>query len=120
MKDGRRLEDLLKELARDPRLKRLMSKHRARGKAGVQIENITEILLVVLALASRFASKKRARALDELMDSIYLLVQVSVLVKENVFDRPEVSQFFSRRGQEIYSRARKFVSMVLPGAKGLR
>jgi hypothetical protein len=73
-----------------------------------------------LAIASRFATKKKARALDELMDIIFLLVQVSLLLKENIFDRPEVKKFFSQSSKEIYSLAQKYVAMVSPTAKTLR
>ena len=121
MKNGSHFKNLLKELARDPRLKRVIAKRQPRGKGGAKVENMSGILLLILAIASRFAAKKKARALDELMDIIYLLVQVSLLLKENIFDRPEVQEFFSQSTKEIYLLGQKYVAMVLPKKrKGLR
>ena len=121
MKKGSQFKGLLKELGRDPRLKRIISKRRTRGKGEARVENMSGIVLLILAIAARFATKKKARALDELMDIIYLLVQVSLLLKENIFDRPEVQEFFSQSTKEIYLLGQKYVAMVLPKKrKGLR
>jgi hypothetical protein len=120
MKKGSQFKGLLKELGRDPRLKRVIAKRRTRGKGEAKVENVTGIVLLILAIAGRFATKKKARALDELMDIIYLLVQVSLVLKENVFDRPEVKAFLSHRSKEVYSLAQECIAMVLPKTKGLR
>ena len=120
MKKGSQFKGLLKELGRDPRLKRVIAERRTRGKGEAKVENVTGIVLLILAIAGRFATKKKARALDELMDIIYLLVQVSLVLKENVFDRPEVKAFLSHRSKEVYSLAQECIAMVLPKTKGLR
>jgi hypothetical protein len=120
MKKGSQFKGLLKELGRDPRLKRVIAKRRTRGKGEAKVENVTGIVLLILAIAGRFATKKKARALDELMDIIYLLVQVSLVLRENVFDRPEVKAFLSHRSKEVYSLAQECIAMVLPKTKGLR
>ena len=120
LKNDSQFNDLLKVLGRDPRLKRVMARRRIRGKGGANVEHVTDIVLLLLAIASRFATKKKARALDELMDIIFLLVQVSLLLKENIFDRPEVKKFFSQSSKEIYLLAQKYVAMVSPTAKTLR
>ena len=120
LKNGGKLKDLLTELGRDPRVKRVIAKRRSRKKGAGKIERVTDVVLALLAIASRFATNKKALALDELMDSIYLLVQVSLLLKENVFDRREVRDFFSQSSREIYLLAQKYVAMVLPKTKALR
>ena len=120
LKNDSQFKDLLKVLGRDPRVKRVMAKRQSRGKGGRKIEGVTDIVLVLLAIASRFVTKKKARAIDELMDIIYLLLQVSLLLKENIFDRPEVKEFLSQSSKEIYLLAQKYVAMVLPKTKGLR
>ena len=120
MKKGSQFKGLLKELGRDPRLKRVIAKRRTRGKGEARVENMSGIVLLILAIAARFATKKKARALDELMDIIYLLVQVSLVLRENVFDRPEVKAFLSHRSKEVYSLAQECIAMVLPKTKGLR
>jgi hypothetical protein len=120
LKNDSQFKHLLKELSRDPRLKRVIAKSRSRGKQGGKIERAADIVLALLGIAARFTTKKRARALDELMDAIYLLVQVSFLLKENVFDRPEVQRFFRQRSRQIYSLAEQYVAVILPRTKGPR
>jgi hypothetical protein len=122
MKNGGQSKNLLKKLSRDPRLKLVIAKakRQTRGKGAAKVENVTGIFLLIMAIASRFAKKKRARAIDELMDIIYLLVQVSLVLKENIFDRPEVREFFSQSSRQIYLLAQECVAMVLPKTKGLR
>ena len=120
LKNDRQFKDVLKELGRDPRVKRVIAKRRSRRKGVGKIERVSDVILVLLAIASRFAPKKKARVLDELMDSIYLLVRVSLLLKENVFDRREVREFLSQSSKEIYSLAQKYVAIVLPKTKRLR
>jgi hypothetical protein len=120
LKNDSQFQDLLKVLGRDPRLKRVMARRQIRGKGGANVEHVTDVVLLLLAIASRFATKKKARALDELMDFIFLLVQVSLLLKENIFDRPEVKKFFSQSSNEIYLLAQKYVAMVSPKTKTIR
>lgn len=120
MKNAGKSGKLLRELSRDPELRRIIAKARrgaggkTRGQTGVKVENMTSLVLLSLGIASRFVKKKKARALDEAMDVIYLLVQVSLLLKENIFDRPEVKRFFSQSFRQIYSAAEQCVAMVLP------
>jgi hypothetical protein len=120
LKKDSQFKDLLKELARDPRVKRVIGKRRSRGKRGGKIQPEAGIVLSLLGIASRFMTKKRARAFDELVDAIYLLVQVSLLLKENVFDRPEVKRFLKQRSKQIYSLAQEYVVMILPSTRGIR
>jgi len=111
--------NVAKELSRDPRLKQAIAKARSkkRGKDVRRVDDATGVALLLLGIASRFSKRKRARAIDEAMDVIYLLVQVSIVLKENVFDRPQVKKFFSQSFRQVYSLARQFVAMVLPKAK---
>jgi hypothetical protein len=119
LKNGNQFKELLQELSRDPRLRRSIANRRSRARHSGKIERAADVLLALLRVALRFATKKKARALEELMDAIYLLVQVSLLLKENVFDRPEVQRFFRQRSRELYSLAREYVVMILPRTKGL-
>jgi len=119
MKNVSQLGKLVKDLSRDPRLKKAISRARkSTGGRGVRkVEDATGLFVLVMKIAARFAKKKKARAIDEAMDLLYLLVQVSILLKENIFDRPEVKKFFSESFRQIYSAAEEFVAMVLPAAK---
>jgi len=110
---------LAKELSRDPRLKQAIVRARRKkpGKGVRQVENATGVAMLLLGIASRFSKRKKARALDEAMDVIYLLVQVSIVLKENVFDRPQVKKFFSQSFRQVYLLGRAFVALVLPKTK---
>lgn len=111
--------NIAKELSRDPRLKQAIAKARSktRGKDVRRADDATGMALLLLGIASRFSRRKKARALEEVMDVIYLLVQVSIVLKENVFDRPQVKKFFSQSFRHVYSLARQFVAMILPKVK---
>ena len=119
MKNAGKSKNLLTKLARDPRLKRVIAKARrpGRGNARAKVESATDVFLLALTIASRFAKKKKARALDELADLVYVLVQASLLLKENIFDRPEVKDFFSRTSKRIYSIAQECVASIVPKAE---
>jgi hypothetical protein len=120
LKNNSQFKDLLKELNRDPRLKRVIAKRRSRGKDGGKIERAADVVRALLGIVSRLTTKKKARALEELVDAIYLLVQVSLLLKENVFDRPEVQRFFRQKSKQIYSLAQEYVAVILPRTKEVR
>ena len=115
MKNSNKYRKLLKELSRDPQLKQVIAKARRqpRGKAGTSVESATSTFMLISAIASRFSKKKRARALDELADTVHLLVQISFVLKENVFDRPEVKKFFRESSEQIYLFAQEWLSMIL-------
>ncbi len=115
MKTANKYRKLLTELNRDPRLKQVIAKarRRPRGKVRTNVETVTDTLLLVSGIASRFSKKKRSRALDELAELVHLLVQVSLLLKENIFDRPEVKKFFRESFEQIYLFAQEWLSMIL-------
>jgi len=119
MKKSSAVRNLMKALGRDPQLKQVIAKARrqTRGKGRATVENVTGLFLLMLEIVARFSKKKRARALEDLMDTIYLLVQASLLLKENIFDRPEVKEFFSKRSKQVYLFAQECVDMVLPKGK---
>lgn len=96
------------------------ARHKPAGKGAAKVESVAGVFLIMLDLASRFVKKKKARALEEARDTVYLLVQVSIVLKENVFDRPEVKKFFSDSFRQIYRSGRQLVAMALPKTKGVR
>jgi len=121
MKKAAGFGKLVKDLSRDPRLKKAVAKaaRHPRSKGVRKAEDAAGLFVLLTKIASPFLKRKKARALQDAMEMIYLLVQVSVLVKENIFDRPEVKIFFSESLRQIYSTAEEFVAMVLPKAKAV-
>lgn len=118
------LSDLVRQLSRDPSLKRVIAKvrHQSRGKGRTELEKVTDLYLVLVAIMAQFSRKKRARTLEEHMNVVAFLVQLSLAVKENIFDRPEVKQFFDRSSKEVYRAVRKCIAMLVPekGPSGSR
>lgn len=129
MNKTRQIGKLVKELSRDPRMKKAVAKaaRQARGPGVSKVEDVAGMAVLMMKIASSFAKKKKARAIGEAMDMVYLLTQVSIVLKENIFDRPEVREFFRESFRQVYAAAEEFVSMVLPkketgkaGTKGAR
>jgi len=118
LKKDSQFKELLKELSRDPRLKRVIAnadpverKAAKSNRRGYRPDSLGNCFPL--------NDQEEGRALEELMDAIYLLVQVSLLLKENVFDRPEVKRFFRQRSKQIYSLVQEYVVMILPRTKGV-
>jgi len=119
MKDANGVRTLVKKLSKDPQVKQAIAqaRRRSRSKNRAEVEGVTNMLLLALAVAARFSKKKKARALDDLGDLLYVLVQASLLLKENIFDRPEVKKFFSKSSKQLYALAEGFVAMISPKTK---
>src|ERR1039458_3720180 len=119
MKKGRQFKNFKENLDQDLYLKRAISKARRQthrktaNKAADKAGNLADFFFVSLAIASRFVSKKTARTLEEILVLVYLLVQAIILLKENVFDRPDVQEFLSRQSKHILATARTYVDQVL-------
>lgn len=122
LKGTKEFTKILRELGRDRRVKRAIIKARreirrnGKEKAG----SFAGFFLLIMAIAFRVLRRKKARAIEELIDILFLLVQVSLLLKENVFDRPEVRAFFSQHYKQISSISQEYVAMLLAKAKEFR
>jgi len=109
------LRRVVKELSRDPQVKRVIAKGRrqsrgkgslgkgSRAKGATTVESLLDTYLLLLAIAARFSRKKKARALEKHMDLVRFLTQASLLLKENILDRPEVRKFFRQSVKRVYS-----------------
>lgn len=102
-KNATTLRNVVKELGRDPQVKHVIAKgwRQSRGKGTSAIESLVETYLLLLAISARFSGKKKARALEKHMDLVHLLTQASLLLKQNIFDRPEVRRFFRQSGKRV-------------------
>ena len=110
---------LLQELSKDPRIKKVIGQAKARLKNENSLKalGVTDFLILLIAVFSKFLSKKKARILEDLIEPLLLLFQVSLILKENVFDRPEVREFFSKHSSKIYKTAREYVAKALAKTK---
>jgi len=122
MKDATRLRKALKELSADPELRHVIARARrgsAKKRPG-QIESLAGLYLLAAAIVARLSKRKRARALDEHIDIVRFLVQLSLLLKENVLDRPEVRKMFSRSAERISLVTRASLGLATPKRKRQR
>jgi hypothetical protein len=96
-------KSLLKKLSEDPKLREAI---RAIGKnSDKNFAALSQGLASTLLLAGRFVGKGRMRTLANVIDAAVFLVSLSLLIKQNVFDRPEVREFFSRVWKDISKTA---------------
>jgi hypothetical protein len=122
MRNATKLSKLLKALSRDPRLRKVIAqaRRRSRNTLGSQVESLVNVYLALSTIASGLSKKKKARAIEEHIDLVYFLVQLGLLLKENVFDRPEVQDFFSRGVKQIYQATNASLGKVTLQRKRIR
>lgn len=85
---------LLKKLSEDPKLREAISMI---GKnSDKNFAALTQGIATTLLLAGRFVGKARMRKVTNIIDAAVFLISLSLLIKQNVFDRPEVRAFFKR------------------------
>jgi len=121
MKNATRFSRLLQELSREPRLKRAIIRARRRSsKSRSHLENLADLGVLLSTVAAQFMKKKKARALRQQTDVVHFLVQVSLLLKENVFARPEVREFFTRSARRIDRAARATLGASKAKKRGSR
>lgn len=87
-----RFRVLLKELARDPQVRKALDKISEKSKMGQHVKALKDFLPFVTKFSK--IGGRRAAALSEHLTLIILLFELSILLKTNIFDRPEVQKFF--------------------------
>lgn len=87
-----RFKKLISDLSRDPKLREAINKINEKSRLGQHVKALRDFLPFVAKL-SRLGGKKTA-ALGEHLSLIVFLFEISILVKKNVFERPEVQRFF--------------------------
>lgn len=88
-----RFKELIAQLAQDPKLKAAIGKLNEKSQIGLHVKSLKDFLPFVTKL-SKFGGKKTLLVAEHLTLIIFLF-ELSVLVKTNVFDRPEVRKFLS-------------------------
>lgn len=113
--NSKKIAQLLSDLSKDPKIKTAIDQLKSNYSADPahKISNIKDIALVALKLGAKFTGRKGARLVQETLDAIGLLIQISFLVKTNIFDRPEVQAFF----KEMWSGIQMNSSVAFSAAK---
>jgi hypothetical protein len=98
-----RFKELIKDLSQDPKFKAALEKVAEKSKAGLHVKSLKEFLPLIGKLSTKFGGKK-TMAVTETITLFIVLFEVSVLIKQNVFDKPEVKQFFSENWGALQKR----------------
>lgn len=119
---SKQIIQLLADLSKDKNIKLALDKVKSeyRNESQEQINSFKDLLVVIFRISTKFIGKKKARVLEETLDAVGILIQISLLIKTNVFDRPEVRLFFQNlwsgikvNWSAIYSTASNYVDQQL-------
>lgn len=88
--------ELLKKLSTDPKIKSAIesAKAEANSQSSYQATSVIDLIIHLLKYSSTFVGKKKAEKITEYTGYIGFLITISLLLKKNIFDRPEVREFF--------------------------
>lgn len=125
MKVGVEFKALLKKLGEDPKLREAIK--RIGQNSDKNFAALSQGLATTLLLAGRFVGKARMRKITTFIDVAVFLISLSLLIKQNVFDRPEVREFIARvwkdvnkTVQQLSAVAREYVEKRLASARSRR
>ncbi|MES2854250.1 MAG: hypothetical protein V4692_00225 [Bdellovibrionota bacterium] len=88
-----KIADLLKFLGKDPTIRDALDRLDTTGKTSEDAAKFSVVIAQVLRLCLGVIGRKKGRVVADWLEVFTLLVQVSLLLKKNVFDRPEVRAF---------------------------
>lgn len=115
-----RFKKLLKKLAEDPKVRAALQTSQLKNENSRKVQNFKDLFRQVIGIGARVLGRKRARLIADWVDLVSVLVDLSLILKENVFDRPEVRSFFGqnwgrlkRQSIGVYGAGRGFVSKTL-------
>lgn len=115
-------KNLVKKLSEDPKLREAI--HTIGKNSDKNFAAISQGIATTLLLAGRFVGKGRMRQVTAIIDVAVFLISLSLLIKQNVFDRPEVRAFFakvwgdvSKTASHLTQIAREYVEKRLAMAR---
>lgn len=97
-----RFKKLISDLSQDPQVKVAIEKLNSKSQIGQHVKSLKDFLPFITKLAA-FGGKKTAMVGQHLTLIIFLF-ELSVLLKTNIFDRPEVRKFFTENWGVIQKR----------------
>lgn len=113
---------LLKKLSQDPKLREAiqsMTENSDRNFAA-----LSKGLATTLLLAGRFVGKGRIKTFISFIDAAVFLISLSLMIKQNVFDKPEVRDFvkkvwkdIGKTANQLATVARNYVDKRLPKSR---
>jgi len=93
-------KSLLKKLSQDPKVRdAILTIGRFGDKPDFMA--LPQGLAKTLLFAGRYVGKSRMRTVANFIDAAVFLISLSLLIKQNVFDRPEVQEFLRKLWKDI-------------------
>ena len=111
MKVSKNLKELIQLMRKDEKLKRAVDQVLKGSTTQDTIQkarSATDFLVTLVKMSSKFLGKRLANRWIELLEILSFIVQVSLLLKTNVIDRPEVRDFLAKK----YGEALEIIEKV--------
>jgi hypothetical protein len=102
---SKKFKALLSELSKDESVRKAISdlKSSANAENIYYAQSVWDLLKQILKLSAKFLNKQKLKRLTEIIDIVMFLVSLSLILKQNIFDRPEVKQFFKEKWASLQS-----------------
>ena len=99
--------DLLKKLSSDPKIKEAIrqASEQATSASHFKAQSAMGLIKYLLKYTATFLGKKKAQKFNEYSEYVVVLITVSLILKKNIFDRPEVKEFFVSNWQLAKDRS---------------
>ena len=119
---SKKILKLLSELSQDPKIKTAIDqlKEKYKPNAEAKIDSLKDMAFLALKLGTKFVNRRRARVIEDTLEALGILVQISFLIKANIFDKPVVQVFFKdlwtgvqSNGMAVYGSGKAFVDQQL-------
>lgn len=119
------VKKLIELLKKDPTLKEQLKRFKGRNDVAVpEAKSPVSALLNVASVMGKFTGKKKALILAAHIDTVVLLVSLSMFLKTNVFDRPEIQEFFKKAfdqssivAQKLFTQGSEIASKLIEKSK---
>lgn len=105
--------DLLNKLSSDPKVKAAIdsAKSEAFKSSDYQATSILDLISYLMKYSGSFIGKKKAEKLTEYTGYLVFIITVSMILKKNLFDRPEVKEFFVKNWEGAKRNSSKFYNI---------
>ncbi len=119
---SKKILKLLSDLSQDPKIKSAIDQLKNKYKPDVdnKMDSFKDMAFLALKVGAKFVNRRKARIIEDTLEALGILVQISFLIKANIFDKPEVQLFFKdlwkgvqSNGLAVYSSGKAFVDQQL-------
>lgn len=108
-----RIKELIKKLSADPKIKSAMAELKANSNAenAYYSKSFLDLMVYILKASGGFLGKRKAKVIIEVVEVTGFVISISLILKKNLFDRPEVRQYFNERWSGFKNQFDKLLIM---------